>query len=110
MRREALRLNVGQHEPMFKLVNDPRVPKVGQTLRKSSIDGLPDFFDGLGGSISLAGPRLRLLDDVNHHESGAFRRLALKLGMARLFQVAAERLSHGERACNWTSITLNAGI
>ncbi len=81
--REKHELN----SPMFKLENDPRITKVGGFLRRWSIDETPQFFNVLGGSMSLVGPRPHPLDDVNRYEIEAFRRLALKPGMTGLWQV-----------------------
>jgi len=43
--------------PDFKIVDDPRVTKVGKILRKTSIDELPQMFNILKGEMSWVGPR-----------------------------------------------------
>ena len=40
-----------------KLKNDPRVTKIGNFIRKTSIDEFPQFINVLKGEMSLVGPR-----------------------------------------------------
>lgn len=56
MKQQLMHLNVLSY-PDFKIVDDPRVTRVGRVLRKTSLDELPQFFNVLSGEMSLVGPR-----------------------------------------------------
>jgi len=43
--------------PDFKILNDPRVTRVGRLLRRSRLDELPQLYNVLVGQMSIIGPR-----------------------------------------------------
>ncbi|WP_241735910.1 sugar transferase [Caulobacter sp. RHG1] len=73
--------------PAFKLTDDPRVTPLGRTLRKYSLDELPQLWSVLKGDLSLVGPR-----PPRQHEFAQFtdfqkQKLAVKPGITCLWQV-----------------------
>ncbi|MFH0912139.1 MAG: sugar transferase [Patescibacteria group bacterium] len=73
---------------LFKMKKDPRVTKIGQWLRKTSLDELPQLFNILSGEMSLVGPRPPLLDEVAQYNPKHFRRLMVKPGLTGMWQVS----------------------
>lgn len=74
--------------PLFKVVDDPRITRVGRFLRKHSIDELPQLINVLRGEMSLVGPRPQRAAEVALYDDIAYRRLAVKPGMSGLWQVS----------------------
>jgi len=75
-------------EPVFKILDDPRVTKVGQILRRTSIDETPQFYNVLKGEMSLVGPRPEDARIVALYTDRQRQRLAVKPGMTGPMQVS----------------------
>ncbi len=72
----------------YKLVNDPRVTRVGRMLRKLSIDELPQLWNVFRGDMSLVGPRPAIGYEVEMYKEHHYGRLAAKPGITGLWQVS----------------------
>lgn len=83
--------------PIFKIANDPRITRVGQRLRRYSLDELPQFWNVLRGRMSLVGPRPHPVDDCDHYDPEHLRRLEVKPGISGLWQVTARNDPSFER-------------
>lgn len=73
--------------PDFKISNDPRVTRVGQFLRKTSLDELPQLFNVLRGEMSLVGPRPTCFG-VKDYALCQTERLEVLPGITGLWQVS----------------------
>jgi lipopolysaccharide/colanic/teichoic acid biosynthesis glycosyltransferase len=82
--------NEGEHgqSPVYKLVDDTRVTRVGRFLRRSSLDELPQLLNVLKGEMSLVGPRPPIPYECDDYELWHRRRLLeAKPGITGLWQV-----------------------
>jgi len=73
---------------VYKLTRDPRVTWVGQFLRRTSLDELPQLFNVLRGEMSLVGPRPPLPYELEHYQDWHKRRLSIRPGITGLWQVS----------------------
>jgi len=77
----------GDENNLYKLVDDPRVTRVGRFIRKTSIDELPQFFNVLRGEMTLVGPRPPLPYEVEVYSLHDELRLYGKPGLTGTWQV-----------------------
>ena len=79
----------------YKLLNDPRVTKIGKFIRHHSIDEIPQLFNVLRGEMSIVGPRAYYPDELEnqlseypHTKKLISRVLSVKPGITGLWQVS----------------------
>lgn len=95
----AASVDAGHGEPVYKLVEDGRVTRVGRILRRTSLDELPQLVNVLRGEMSLVGPRPPLPYELEAYEPWQFERLRVTPGITGLWQVSGRsRLSY-RRMC-----------
>jgi exopolysaccharide production protein ExoY len=81
-----------------KLQDDPRVTRVGQVLRKLSLDELPQLFNILAGHMSFVGPRPVVKDELELYGPAADHYLRTRPGLTGLWQVSGRNdVSYGTR-------------
>ncbi len=71
-----------------KLRNDPRIlPVIGQFLRQTSLDELPQFFNVLMGDMSVVGPRPVVQDELERYGSRKSLYLSVRPGLTGPWQI-----------------------
>jgi lipopolysaccharide/colanic/teichoic acid biosynthesis glycosyltransferase len=78
----------GSKHATYKLVDDPRVTRVGRFLRRLSLDELPQLFNVLKREMSLVGPRPVPPYEGEHYLERFPERFAVLPGMTGLWQVS----------------------
>lgn len=71
-----------------KLKRDPRVTSLGDFLRKSSLDELPQLINIARGEMSFVGPRPIVDDEVRHYGSAIQDYLAVRPGLTGQWQIS----------------------
>jgi Undecaprenyl-phosphate galactose phosphotransferase WbaP len=71
-----------------KLVNDPRVTRIGRFLRKTSLDELPQLINVLRLEMSLVGPRPIVDSEVPLYGEAIAQYYATRPGITGLWQVS----------------------
>ena len=99
-KKELIAQNKVSDGMMFKMDFDPRIignkilpdgtkkTGIGQFIRKTSIDELPQFWNILKGDMSLVGPRPPTLDEWDKYEPHHRARMSFRPGLTGLWQVS----------------------
>ena len=71
-----------------KLLNDPRITRVGKFLRSTSLDELPQLFNVLRGDMSLVGPRPIVTVEIAKYNDDISHYYRVRPGITGLWQVS----------------------
>jgi undecaprenyl-phosphate galactose phosphotransferase len=77
-----------QWEKEHKLKNDPRISKLGDFLRRTSLDELPQLFNVVKSEMSLVGPRPIVQEELQKYGLEKSYYLMVRPGMTGLWQVS----------------------
>jgi lipopolysaccharide/colanic/teichoic acid biosynthesis glycosyltransferase len=81
------------------IAGDPRVTRIGWTLRRTHLDELPQLLNILKGEMSLVGPRPPIPYEVELYEPWHRRRLSVVPGLTGMWQ-----------ANGWGSLSFDEGV
>jgi lipopolysaccharide/colanic/teichoic acid biosynthesis glycosyltransferase len=72
----------------FKAPDDPRVTRVGEWLRRSTLDELPNFWHVLTGDMSLVGPRPEIPEMLPYYSDEHLIKFSVRPGITGLAQIS----------------------
>ena len=81
-------LNTHEDDRTFKVPDDPRITRIGQFLRRSSLDEVPQLWNVFCGNMSLVGPRPPVVQEVERYDLDDMQRLMVKPGLTCIWQVS----------------------
>ena len=84
-------------QPIYgKVKDDPRLTRIGNWIRRYSIDELPQIINVLLGQMSVVGPRPPLPYEVRHYRDWHRTRFHVRPGITGLWQVSGRNRLHFE--------------
>jgi exopolysaccharide biosynthesis polyprenyl glycosylphosphotransferase len=85
--REEIEKQNSRKGPYVKIKNDPRVTPIGRIIRRTKIDELPQLWHILAGQMSLVGPRVHMVKEVDKFRNNYKKLFVLKPGATGLTQI-----------------------
>jgi exopolysaccharide production protein ExoY len=100
-----------------KLKRDPRITFIGNALRRTSIDELPQLFNVLLGHMSMVGPRPVVPEEIQYYGNDAVTYFSARPGLTGAWQISGrsdvsypERVQLDCRYCNQWSFAKDVSI
>lgn len=101
-----------------KLKNDPRITRIGNFLRKTSLDEFPQFWNVLKGDLSVVGPRPVVKEEIEKHFGHkACKILSVRPGITGIWQISgrsdinyAQRIALDEKYVDTRNLWLDLKI
>lgn len=93
---EKLRLEYKKNK---KLAHDPRVTRIGDKLRKASLDEFPQFFNVLIGNMTLVGPRPYLPREMKDMGEAYFTIIQCKPAITGPWQIGGRSEIDFQKRC-----------
>jgi exopolysaccharide biosynthesis polyprenyl glycosylphosphotransferase len=87
MRKDLEKYNLSDG-PIFIMKNDPRITNIGELLRKTSLDEIPQLINVIKGDMTLVGPRPPIPSELEEYKQWHFKRITVPQGMTGLWQVS----------------------
>jgi lipopolysaccharide/colanic/teichoic acid biosynthesis glycosyltransferase len=85
-------------EANHKLVDDPRITPLGEFLRRTSLDELPQLWNVLTGEMSFVGPRPVTEEELEKYGAARGAYCRMRPGITGLWQVSGRNeVTYGER-------------
>ena len=88
----VVRQKDGSEQKIYKIVNDPRVTRIGRILRSTGLDEFPQLINVLREEMSLVGPRPPRLAEYENYQEWHKQRLTVMPGITGLYQITARSM------------------
>lgn len=72
----------------FKVPNDPRVTSIGEWLRRTTLDELPNFWNVVTGDMALVGPRPEIPEMLPYYRDEHLIKFSVPPGVTGLAQIS----------------------
>ena len=80
-----------------KILNDPRITRIGKLLRYTDLDELPQILNVLLGDMSFIGPRPITREEIKRYKGNFAEAFSVKPGISGLWQISGRNKLNYDR-------------